>query len=98
MLRNDGCGSTSTLIFLTKEATADESEQNSTEDRGGCCCRYRFPFCCVPDHILNYDQPPQVEWGAMLNLETLPDDLGVRIGESVVHVYSGTYKEPADNG
>ena len=98
MLRNDGCGSTSTLIFLTKEATADDPEQNSTEDWGGCCRCYCFPFCCVPDHILNYDQLPQVEWGAMLNLVTLPDGLGVRIGESAVHVYSGTYKEPADNG
>jgi len=48
--------------------------------------------------ILNYDQLPQVEWGAMLNLETLPDDLGVRIGESAVQVYSDTYTEPADNG
>lgn len=48
--------------------------------------------------ILNYDQLPQVEWGVMLNLETLPDDLGVRIGESAVQVYSDTYTEPADNG
>ena len=47
--------------------------------------------------ILHYDHLPQVEWGAMLNLETLPDDLGVQLGNEAVHVFSDTYQEKPNN-
>lgn len=36
--------------------------------------------------IIRYDDLPHVEWGAMLNMESLPDELSVRIGDAAVHV------------
>ena len=56
-----------------------------------------IPWGMSGSGILDYDQLPQVEWGAMLNLETLPDDLGVQLGNEAVHVFSDTYREKPNN-
>jgi len=31
---------------------------------------------------------PKVEWGAMLNLEVLPEEMVVSLDETTVHVYA----------
>ena len=38
--------------------------------------------------IIEYDQLPKVEWGAMLNLEVLPEEMVVSLDETTVHVYA----------
>ena len=38
--------------------------------------------------IIEYDQLPKVEWGAMLNLEILPAEIVVSLDETTVHVYA----------
>ena len=38
--------------------------------------------------IIEYDQLPKVEWGAMLNLEILPEEIVVSLDETTVHVYA----------
>lgn len=54
---------------------------------------HEIPWGLAESGILQYDQLPQVEWGAMLNLETLPDEFGVQLGNEAVHVFSDTYQE-----
>ena len=38
--------------------------------------------------IIEYDQLPKVEWGAMLNLEILPEEIVVSLDETTVRVYA----------
>lgn len=56
-----------------------------------------IPWGMAESGIIHYDQLPQVEWGAMLNLETLPEEFGVQLGNEAVHVFSDTYQEKTNN-
>ena len=56
-----------------------------------------IPWGMAESGFIKYDQLPLVEWGAMLNLETLPDGLGVQLGNEAVHVFSDAYQEKPNN-
>lgn len=47
-----------------------------------------IPWGMAESGIIEYDQLPKVEWGAMLNLEVLPEEMVVRLDETTVHVYA----------
>lgn len=47
-----------------------------------------IPWGMAESGIIEYDQLPKVEWGAMLNLEVLPEELVVSLDETTVHVYA----------
>lgn len=47
-----------------------------------------IPWGMAESGIIEYDQLPKVEWGAMLNLEVLPEEMVVSLGETTVHVYA----------
>ena len=47
-----------------------------------------IPWGMAESGIIEYDQLPKVEWGAMLNLEVLPEEMVVSLDETTVHVYA----------
>jgi len=47
-----------------------------------------IPWGMAESGIIEYDQLSKVEWGAMLNLEVLPEEMVVRLDETTVHVYA----------
>ena len=47
-----------------------------------------IPWGMAESGIIEYDQLPNVEWGAMLNLEVLPEEMVVSLDETTVHVYA----------
>jgi len=47
-----------------------------------------IPWGMAESGIIEYDQLPKVEWGAMLNLEILPEEIVVSLDETTVHVYA----------
>lgn len=47
-----------------------------------------IPWGMAKSGIIEYDQLPKVEWGAMLNLEVLPEEMVVSLDETTVHVYA----------
>lgn len=47
-----------------------------------------IPWGMAESGIIEYDQLPKVEWGAMLNLEVLPEEMIVSLDETTVHVYA----------
>ena len=47
-----------------------------------------IPWGMAESGIIEYDQLPKVEWGAMLNLEVLPEEMLVSLDETTVHVYA----------
>lgn len=47
-----------------------------------------IPWGMAESGIIEYDQLPKVEWGAMLNLEVLPEEMVVNLDETTVHVYA----------
>ncbi len=56
-----------------------------------------IPWGMAESGIIRYDQLPNVDWGAMLNLETLPDELGVNIDNTTVQVMEDINKQDPDN-
>ena len=48
----------------------------------------QIPWGMAESGIIEYDQLPKVEWGAMLNLEVLPEEMVVSLDETTVHVYA----------
>ena len=47
-----------------------------------------IPWGMAESGIIEYDQLPKVEWGAMLNLEVLPEEMVVSLDETTVQVYA----------
>lgn len=47
-----------------------------------------IPWGMAESGIIEYDQLPKVEWGVMLNLEVLPEEMVVSLDETTVHVYA----------
>lgn len=47
-----------------------------------------IPWGMAESGIIECDQLPKVEWGAMLNLEVLPEEMVVSLDETTVHVYA----------
>ena len=47
-----------------------------------------IPWGMAESGIIEYDQLPKVEWGAMLNLEVLPEEMVISLDETTVHVYA----------
>ena len=47
-----------------------------------------IPWGMAESGIIEYDQLPKVEWGAMLNLEVLPEEMVVSLDQTTVHVYA----------
>lgn len=47
-----------------------------------------IPWGMAESGIIEYDQLPKVEWGAMLNLEVLPEEMVVSLDETTMHVYA----------
>ena len=47
-----------------------------------------IPWGMAESGIIEYDQLPKVEWGAMLNLEVLPEEMVLSLDETTVHVYA----------